>query len=197
MRGRGHGISRLGRAAMVIALMGATLLATATPSGDPQQATQATIAAGAPAGAAGTSAAPATHSAGQPGVQPSLQPGLQPGVTGFRPDTPGFKVQLDEMGRPVVPSPSSGVAPAAVARMPRPPLIELETPAGGTMLMLDDRFHHHSVVHREADGTLSVHCGHAATPPAEAQHLSPAAFAPLAPPAACSPPTRQAAEALP
>jgi hypothetical protein len=56
------------------------------------------------------------------------------------------------------------------------------------MLMLDDRFHHHSVVHREADGTLSVHCGHAATPPAEAQHLSPAA---------CSPSTRQAAEALP
>ncbi len=175
MRGRAHRISRIGRAAMVVALMGATLLATATPSGDPQPATHA------PAPAAG---APLAH----------------------RLDVPGYRVQLDDAGHPVVPSASTHAVATAVARTQRPPLIELETPAGGTLLMLDDRFHHHSVAHREADGTVSFDCGRSATAAAgdengaaaaAASRPSRAARAVSAPPAACAPPTQQVAGALP
>jgi hypothetical protein len=192
MRGRAHLVSKLGRAVMIVALMGATLLATATPSGDSQHMTERTLAASgappAPASGAGTAAHPAGQS------PPS-------GVAGL----PGFKVQLDEAGRPVVPA-LPPVAAAAVARRQRPPLIELETPAGGTMLMLDDRFHHHSVAHREADGSLSVDCGRQVTAAAEAQdagplrrapQLPPTAYAPLARPAACAAPTIRVAETLP
>lgn len=190
MRGRAHRISRLGRAAMVVALMGATLLATATPSGDPQSTIHV--------------ATPLTHPIGEPAPQP--------GVPGYQQGAPGFKVQLDDAGRPVVPSAPQPPTAAAVARTQRPPLIEFETPAGGTLLMLDNRFHHHSVAHREADGTLSVDCGrHSATPPAgppnaAAQHPSaaahaspvpPVAYGTAAPSAACKPPTRQIAGALP
>ena len=160
MRGRAHRISRLGRAAMVAALMGATLLATATPSGDPQQATEHTHSAGAPAS----------------------------------PTAPGLRVQLDAAGRPIVPPPSSALAPAVVVRTQRPPLVELETPAGGTMLMLDDRFHHHSVARRAPDGTISVDCGRAGA--AEGADAGAAPVAAHLPPAACAPSTAHTAEAV-
>jgi hypothetical protein len=161
---------------MVVALMGATLLATATPSGDPQPATHA--------------AAPA---AGAPATDPLD-------------DVPGYRVQLGDGGHPVVPSAPTHTVAATAMRTGRPPLIELETPAGGTLLMLDDRFHHHSVAHREADGHLSVDCGRSATPPpgdahgvavVAASRPSRGARATSAPPAACAPQAHQVAGALP
>jgi hypothetical protein len=67
--------------------------------------------------------------------------------------------------------------------------------------MLDSRFHHHSVAHREADGTLSVDCGHSATRPAGTPHAATATDGPrpslVAGPAACAPSARQIAGALP
>jgi hypothetical protein len=81
------------------------------------------------------------------------------------------------------------------------------------LLMLDNRFHHHSVAHRAADGTLSVDCGHTATPLAQspngaaavagpspatqAQPVPPPAHAASAPPAACAPAGPQVTGALP
>jgi hypothetical protein len=72
--------------------------------------------------------------------------------------------------------------------------------------MLDSRFHHHSVAHREADGTLSVDCGHSATPPTGAPDAAAAtdgrrpsvvAATPPVPPAACAPSAQRIAGALP
>jgi hypothetical protein len=174
---------------MVVALMGATLLATATPSGDPQPAIHAAAtASGAPLvpppsepGAAGPEQDTPGHPQGLPGHHQDA-PGYHQGLHGM----PGYKIQLDDTGRPVVPGAPAHAVAAAVARTGRPPLVELEAPAGGTLLMLDDRFHHHSVAHRAADGTLSIDCGHAAASPARPH-------AGAGSPAACTPPTRQAA----
>jgi hypothetical protein len=95
-------------------------------------------------------------------------PATPPGVGGgtSRQNAPatseGFRVELDASGAPVTPPEGTApvTAPAATATVPaeRLPLIETKTAAGGTGVVLDERFHRHVGARIEADGQVGIEC---------------------------------------
>jgi DNA-binding beta-propeller fold protein YncE len=76
-------------------------------------------------------------------------------------------IQLDEHGKPTVPSaapPRIRARRAVVAPTPAPPLVVQEAPGGGRMIILDDRFNNDSIGHRDAGGRVSVECTQPGSP---------------------------------
>jgi hypothetical protein len=131
---------------MIAVLMGATLLATATPSGDSQQPLQQPQPPPSQAATAGPSAAEPA-----PSAAPASADARQ-----------GYRVHLDHAGRPTLPGPSPMAAPAATARVPRRPLVETEAAGGGSMIVLDDRFRSYATARVKSDGTVEVDCARGA-----------------------------------
>lgn len=99
---------------------------------------------------------------------PSGDPGPQePQTTGHHAtaseEPAGYKVYLDDNGRPVAPPPvasSVAVVPSGAASVPqsRPPLVETDAPGGGKMIVLDDRFRMYSVARIGPDNRASIDC---------------------------------------
>jgi hypothetical protein len=91
----------------------------------------------------------------------------------------GYRVELDASGAPLTPREGSApvAAPAATAAVPagRLPLIETKTAAGGTGVILDERFHRHAAARIETDGRVEIECvdrragGHLHDDPAPAE----------------------------
>lgn len=143
------------RSATIVCLTAGVLLAAATPSGDP-----------------------VSQDAHVTSDQPSSDSPRIPGPAGYR-------VYLDENGSPVAPPPVASpvaasvvAAPSEVAPTPehRQPLVEVDAPGGGKMIVLDDRFHMYSVASIASDKTLSIDC--ARTPHTRGMtHEEPAASA--------------------
>jgi hypothetical protein len=138
-----HSANSLARAVAIVLLAGAVLMAAATPSGDVA----------------------------------SPEETVTPGSTGERGDHAGhhhaschggYRVHLDDRGKPVAPPAASLAAdPAAVAATrsalaggaPSQPLIELTTPNDvGQGVVLDERFHMYSVARVAPDGGVVVDC---------------------------------------
>jgi len=73
----------------------------------------------------------------------------------------GMRIHLDEQGRPIAaPANDSraAVRSSSVTAAPPADLVELDTPRGGKMVVLDGRFQPHSVARIRSDGTLAVGC---------------------------------------
>jgi hypothetical protein len=80
----------------------------------------------------------------------------------------GFRVFLDDHGKPTTPSPAQRNVPSGYSTAPdEAPLVEFEARGGGRGLVLDGRYRSYSVARVGEDGTVSVECrlgdpGHAA-----------------------------------
>jgi hypothetical protein len=138
-----HSANSFARAAAIVLLAGAVLVAAATPSGDvPPEDTATPEASGQHPDHAGHA-----HGAGPE----------------------GYRVYLDDRGKPVVPPAASVAASVAAPRSavaggtPTQPLIELKTPDGaGRGVVLDERFHMYSVARVAPDGGVAVDCARSA-----------------------------------
>ncbi len=83
----------------------------------------------------------------------------------------GMSVHLDDHGRPMLP-PSDDVSSvprrhdleSAAPATTRPLPSFVPAPGGGEMVVLDERFDHHSTVRRRAALPLTVECGRGSAP---------------------------------
>lgn len=99
-------------------------------------------------------AAPLSHQ-----DEPETDAGTHPPA---RADAPrGMRIYLDEHGHPIAPPANDSRAAArssSVTAVPPADLVEIDTPRGGKMVVLDGRFQPHSVARIRSDGTLAVGC---------------------------------------
>jgi hypothetical protein len=76
----------------------------------------------------------------------------------------GMRVHLDEQGRPTTPPAQAARAAAQASQSSTVQaagpvdLVELDTPRGGKMVVLDGAFQPYSVAHIRPDGTVAVGC---------------------------------------
>jgi hypothetical protein len=74
----------------------------------------------------------------------------------------GMRIHLDEQGRPTMPPPAkdarAAVQASTVQAAAPVDLVELDTPRGGKMVVLDGAFQPYSVARVRPDGTVAVGC---------------------------------------